>query len=162
PPRWRRSSAISNGRSSRSPTGASEHRRRPRSLVFVGLDEDVDLVGALVVLLIDDRERRGVLADLVVGVGGVLLGALLPVAEVPLVLPGAALVLFDRRGELHLEGRRSLVRLGLGDHVELVLVVARRPVRVRDRGRRRGRRRRLRGGRRPARGFGSSAPAEHE
>src|SRR5206468_3477302 len=81
------------------------------SAFFLGLDEDVDLVGALVVLLIDHGERRGVLAHLLVGVDGVLLGALRSVAEVPLELERTTLFLFDRGGELHLEGRCTLVRI---------------------------------------------------
>src|SRR5262245_2387486 len=89
----------------------------------VRLDEDVDLVVTLVALLIADRERRRVLADLLVRVVRVLLGAALPITEVPLERERPTLVLFDRRGELHLERGRSLVGIRLRDDVELVVVV---------------------------------------
>src|SRR5262249_50043521 len=136
----------------------------PRSLAavtFVGLDEDVDLVVPLVALLIGDGERRRVLADLLVGVRGILLGALLAVAEIPGVGPRTAFFLFHGRRELHLQRRRPLVRLGFRDHVELVLVL----VLVR-RGRSRRRRALLSGGGRGGGGLRSltAAPArdQHE
>src|SRR5262249_39114499 len=74
-------------------------------------------------LLIRDLERRRVFADLLVGVHGVLLGALLAVTELPAVGERPARLLLDRRSELHLQRRGAFVRLGLGDHVELVLGV---------------------------------------
>src|SRR5262249_48929292 len=90
-PRWRRRSPSSNGPSSRSKRRVRESGGRLlAAAVLVGLDEDVDLVGALVALLIGHRERGGVLADLVVGVHRILIGALATVAEVPGELPRSA------------------------------------------------------------------------
>src|SRR5262249_26407986 len=104
--------------------------------VLVGLDEDVDLVGPLVALLIGHREGRRVLTYLVVGVQWVLLGALGAVPEVPRVGPRTALFLLDRRRELHLQRRRALVRLGLRDDIELVLLVLVAALALRGRSRR--------------------------
>ncbi len=102
----RPSSASWSGPSSRSNPRVRERApSRPLATVtvVVGLDEDVDLVVPLVALLIGDGEGRGVLAHLVVGVRGILLGALLTVTEVPGVGPRTALFLFHGRGELHLQ-----------------------------------------------------------
>src|SRR5262249_59836800 len=76
-----------------------------------GLDEDVDLVRSLVALLVGHRERRRVLAHLLVGVHRVLVGTLRPVTEVPAELEGAPALLLDRCGELHLEWRGPPLRL---------------------------------------------------
>ena len=56
--------------------------------------------------------------------GGILLAAVAAVAEVPVEGERTATLLLDRRGELHLQGRRALVGLGLRDDVELVLLFA--------------------------------------
>src|SRR5581483_3963040 len=102
--------------------------------------------GSLVALLVRDRERGGVLADLGVGVDRVLLGAVRPVPEVPLERERAAGLLLDGGRELHLQRRGAFVRLGFRDDVELVLLFLRRGS---DGGRRR---RGLRDGRRRRRG----------
>src|SRR5262249_7484110 len=135
-------SARSSGPSSRSPTPAPEPRPLLLGLgasgVVVRLDEDVDLVGALVALLIGHRERRGVLTHLLVGGRRVLIRVRATVAEVPLEGEGSATLLLDRGGELRLERRRALVRVGLRDHVQLVLLFLRRTRRLRGRRRTRG------------------------
>src|SRR5919198_2977307 len=86
----------------------------PAAALLVGLDEDVDLVGAFVALLIGHGERGGVLAHLLVGVRRVLLRALRAVAEVPTEGERAPALLLHGGGELHLERRGALVGLGLG------------------------------------------------
>src|SRR5207302_4328172 len=104
-------SPNSSGPSSRSRRAATRTSiRTPASTLaaaLLGLDEDVDLVRSLVALMIGDRERRGVLAHLPVGVDRILVAALRSVAEVPTEGERAPALLLDRRGELHLERRRA-------------------------------------------------------
>src|SRR5262249_14605132 len=132
PPSPRRSPSSS-GPSSRSTRAASRRLDSALPAALFGLDEDVDLVRSLVALLIGHGECRRVLADLVVGVHRVLIGTLRPVTEVPAELEGAPTLLLDRGGELHLEGRGTLIRLGLRDHVELVFLFLVGPCRGRRR-----------------------------
>src|SRR5262249_35240636 len=94
-------SASSRRPSAASTRPAAERLLRPAALL-VGLDEDVDLVGALVALLVRHGEGRRVLADLRVGVVRVLLTAVRPVPEVPVIRERPAAFLLDGRRELHL------------------------------------------------------------
>src|SRR2546428_13408197 len=114
PPPPRRAKPAGSSLPARFARPRARRARKIRSLVdsllltapalLVGFDEDVDLVGPLVALLVGHGERRGVLAHLLVGVHRVLIGDLwAPVAEVPAEGVGAPRLFLDPGGELDLQ-----------------------------------------------------------